>query len=176
MLMACLQSTGGSWNPRADDLAETLVYELLKSGLTSEQALQELKVTGISGKGAIALIKIAAKRVAGDPINETTANNAGQNQAGASSPQGQKPLEGGSLRESDKARSGGRAETEKRRFAGLVGLILLAVVVYLVWTYLGGGEGWTRNVARNGLLAALAPFVIYCLGLLFGNSKKEDKP
>ena len=64
-LKECLQSNGGSWSPTADNLAKTLVFEMLKSGRTTEQAHQELKEIGVSDKGAIALIAIAAKQIAG---------------------------------------------------------------------------------------------------------------
>jgi hypothetical protein len=61
----------------------------------------------------------------------------------------------------------------KRKIGGLVGLTVWAVLVYLIWEHLSGGEGVTRNVLRNTLLAILAPYGIYCLVLLFGSPKGQ---
>jgi Na+/serine symporter len=61
----------------------------------------------------------------------------------------------------------------KRRIGGLIGLALCVVLAYLIWENLSGGQGLMRNVWRNAALAALAPWVIYSLVLLFGSPKKQ---
>jgi len=62
----------------------------------------------------------------------------------------------------------------KRRIGGLIGLAVLVVLVYLIWVHLSGGEGITRNLARNTLLGLLLPWGIYCLVLLFGSTKDQS--
>jgi len=62
----------------------------------------------------------------------------------------------------------------KRRIGGLIGLAVWVVLVCLIWEHLSGGEGLTRNLARNTLLGLLLPCGIYCLVLLFGSPKSQS--
>lgn len=63
----------------------------------------------------------------------------------------------------------------KRRLGGLIGLAVWVVLVYFIWKHLSGGEGLSRNLARNTLLGLLLPLGIYCLVLLFGSPKAQSE-
>ncbi len=63
----------------------------------------------------------------------------------------------------------------KRRIIGLIGLIVCMLIASFIWQNISGGEGLTKNLLRNGLIAMLIPGLIYCLGQLFGKDKSQAK-